>query len=52
MADVPDTLYATTGDGLHIAYQGEGTGPLALIELANGTNFSVDATAEQPRWQA
>ena len=52
MADVPETLYATTTDGLHIAYQVEGTGPLTLIELTDGTNFSVDATAEQPRWQA
>ena len=52
MADVPETLYATTTDGLHIAYQVEGTGPLTLMELTDGTNFSVDATAEQPRWQA
>jgi class 3 adenylate cyclase len=52
MADVPETLYATTADGLHIAYQVEGAGPLTLIELTDGTNFSVDATAEQPRWQA
>ncbi len=27
-------------------------GPSPLIELTNGTNFSVDAAAEQPRWQA
>ena len=52
MSETPETCYATTGDGLHIAYQVEGTGPLPLVELANGTNFSVDATAEQPRWQA
>src|SRR3984957_5515719 len=47
-----ETRYATTADGLHIAYQVEGSGPLNLIELSNGTMFSVDATAEQPRWQA
>src|SRR6516165_5961310 len=48
----PDTRYARTTDGLHIAYQVEGSAPLDLIEIANGTNFSVDAAAEQPLWQA
>ena len=52
MADDPDTRYATTTDGLHIGYQVEGSAPLTLIELTNGTLFSVDAAAEQPRWQA
>src|SRR5271154_6693140 len=49
---VPEVRYATTTDGLHIGYQVEGTGPPNLIELTNGTTFSVDAAAEQPRWQA
>lgn len=49
---IPGTRYATTTDGLHIAYEREGSGPLDLIELTNGTLFSVDSTAEQPRWQA
>ena len=48
----PDTRYATTTDGLHIAFQVEGSAPLNLIEIANGTLFSVDAAAEQPLWQA
>jgi class 3 adenylate cyclase len=48
---VPEPRYAKTIDGLHIAYQVEGTGPLDLIEISNGTLFSIDATAEQPRWQ-
>lgn len=52
MDRVPETRYASTTDGLHIGYQVEGTGPLNLIELTNGTTFSVDAAAEQPRWQA
>ncbi|MBF6558021.1 MAG: alpha/beta fold hydrolase [Acidimicrobiales bacterium] len=51
MSEVPETCYATTADGLHIAYQLEGGGPLHLIELSNGTLFSIDATPEQPRWQ-
>jgi class 3 adenylate cyclase len=49
--EVPEPRYARTIDGLHIAYQVEGTGPLDLIEISNGTLFSIDATAEQPRWQ-
>lgn len=49
---IPGTRYATTTDGLHIAYEMEGSGPLDLIELTNGTLFSVDSTAEQLRWQA
>jgi class 3 adenylate cyclase len=49
---VPETRYATSTDGLHIAYQVEGSAPLTLIEIANGTLFSIDAAAEQPRWQA
>ncbi len=52
MSDVPETHYASTSDGLHIAYQVEGTGPVDLIEINNGTLFSIDATAEQPRWQS
>ena len=52
MAEIPETRYATTTDGLHIAYQVEGSRPLDLIELTNGTLISVDSTAEQPRWQA
>ena len=52
MSDLPETSYASTSDGLHIAYQVEGTGPVDLIEINNGTLFSIDATAEQPRWQA
>jgi class 3 adenylate cyclase len=52
VAEAPDTRYARTSDGLYIAYQVEGTGPVDLLEVGNGTNFSIDATAEQPRWQA
>jgi class 3 adenylate cyclase len=51
VSEVPETCYANTSDGLHIAYQVEGTGPVDLIELSDGTLFSIDATAEQPRWQ-
>ncbi len=52
VGEIPETRYATTIDGLHIAYQVEGSGSLDLIELSNGTLISVDSTVEQPRWQA
>jgi class 3 adenylate cyclase len=51
VAEVPDVEYANTGDGLHIAHLAEGSGPIDLIEVSNGTLFSIDATSEQPRWQ-
>jgi class 3 adenylate cyclase len=50
--EVAETSYARTNDGLHIAYQVQGTGPLALVELGNGTLFSIDGATEQPRWHA
>jgi len=52
VGEIPETRYATTSDGLHIAYQVEGSDSLDLIELTNGTLISVDSTAEQLRWQA
>ena len=51
MSQPPMTRYATTSDGLHIAYQVEGAGPLDLVNAGDGTLFSIDATDEQPRWQ-
>ncbi|HXX91288.1 MAG TPA: adenylate/guanylate cyclase domain-containing protein [Acidimicrobiales bacterium] len=51
MIEPPETRYATTSDGLHIAYQVEGAGPLDLVDTGDGTLFSIDATGEQPRWQ-
>jgi class 3 adenylate cyclase len=47
-----ETKYAKTADGLYLAYQVTGSGPVDLIEITNGTLFSIDATCEQPRWQA
>lgn len=51
VSELPETRYATTSDGLHIAYQVEGAGPLSLVNVGDGTLFSIDATDEQPRWQ-
>jgi len=47
VTDVPITRYAKTADGLHIAYQVVGAGPIDLVFV--GTWFShVDAQWEQP----
>ena len=51
MSDRPEVRYANTIDGLHIAYLVEGAGSHDVVELSNGTLFSIDATPEQPRWQ-
>ena len=52
MASDPDTRYARTADGLHIAFQVSGEGRLDIVEMGDGTVFPVDATSEQIRWQA
>ena len=46
-----ETKYAKSPDGLYLAYQVSGSGPIDLIEITSGTLFSIDATGEQPRWQ-
>ena len=51
MADAPTTAYARTEDGAHIAYQVLGDAPLDLLEMANGTNISIDETSEEPHWE-
>ena len=51
MIEPPETRYATTSDGLHIAYQVEGSGSLDLVETGDGTLFSIDATGGQPQLQ-
>jgi class 3 adenylate cyclase/pimeloyl-ACP methyl ester carboxylesterase len=50
VTDVIETRYARTTDGLHIAYQVSGQGPV-LVELSDGTLFSFDSSNEQPSWQ-
>jgi class 3 adenylate cyclase len=49
---VPETRYAKTDDGVHIAYQVVGDGPLDVIELSSGgLSLSIDATNEQYQWR-
>jgi class 3 adenylate cyclase len=49
--DHPETLYAKTADGGYLAYQVSGSGTINLVEVTNGTVFSIDATPDQARWQ-
>jgi class 3 adenylate cyclase len=52
MAEVPQTCYAKTADGAHIAYQVMGSGPLEIVELSSGAvSVSIDATNDQPEWR-
>jgi class 3 adenylate cyclase len=45
--DVPETRYATTGDGVHIAYQVAGDGPFDLLHVI-GWISNVDAFWDLP----
>jgi class 3 adenylate cyclase len=40
--DPPETCYATTADGVHIAYQAFGEGPMDLVVLPGGWNLEVE----------
>ena len=50
MEPVPDTRYARTPDGAHIAYQVLGEGPIDLLEPSGGSFVSIDVRDEEPRW--
>jgi pimeloyl-ACP methyl ester carboxylesterase len=46
--DIPETLYAKTADGVHIAYQVRGDGPVDLVHVMGfAANFEVEL--EEPR---
>jgi len=48
----PDVRYAKTTDGAHLAFMVLGDGPIDLVEVGNGSNMSVEAAQDEPRWQA
>jgi class 3 adenylate cyclase/esterase/lipase len=52
VALAPEVKFTKTSDGLYLAYDRAGSDELDMIEISNGTLFSIDATREQPRWQA
>jgi pimeloyl-ACP methyl ester carboxylesterase len=47
--EVPETRYARSGD-LYLGYQVWGDGPIDVLEMNNGANFSIDATVDEPHW--
>jgi class 3 adenylate cyclase len=47
----PDVRYAKTSDGAHLAFMVLGDGPIDLVEVGNGTNMSIEAAHDEPRWQ-
>jgi class 3 adenylate cyclase len=47
----PDVRYAKTSDGAHLAFTVLGDGPIDLVEVGNGTNMSIEAAHDEPRWQ-
>jgi pimeloyl-ACP methyl ester carboxylesterase len=42
VADVPETCYVKTADGVHIAYQVLGDGPVDLVVMPGGFNLEVE----------
>ena len=46
----PVTRYAPNGQ-VAIAFQVTGDGPVEVLELNNGTYFSIDDTGEEPHWE-
>jgi class 3 adenylate cyclase len=47
VTDIPEIRYARTADGVHIAFQVWGEGPLDLLEIST-TNISIDEVADEP----
>lgn len=47
----PEVRYAKTPDGAHLAFVVLGSGAVDLVEVGNGTNMSVEAAYDEPRWE-
>ncbi len=47
----PDTRYARTDDGVHVAFQTLGDGPLDLVCVGYGNMVSVDMRDEEPHFR-
>ena len=47
----PEVRYAKTSDGAHLAFVVLGEGPVDLVEVGNGSNMSIEAAHDEPRWQ-
>jgi hypothetical protein len=42
VTDAPETRYTKTADGVHIAYQAFGEGPVDLVVIPGGRNLEVE----------
>ena len=51
MAPRPETRYAKTADGVHVAFQTIGEGPLDLVCVGYGNMVSVDMRDEEPHFR-
>lgn len=47
----PEVRYAKTPDGAHLAFAVLGSGAVDLVEVGGGTNMSIEAAYDEPRWQ-
>lgn len=50
MVQAPDTCYARTKDGVHVAYQTFGDGGLDLLCVGYGNMVSIDMRDEEPHF--
>ena len=48
----PEVRYAKTPDGAHLASVVLGSGAVDLVEVGNGTNMSIEAAYDEPRWES
>ncbi len=47
----PEVRYAKTPDGAHLAFVVLGSGAIDLVEVGSGTNMSIEAAYDEPRWE-
>jgi class 3 adenylate cyclase len=48
----PEVRYAKTPDGAHLAFVVLGSGAVDVVEVGNGSNMSIEAAYDEPRWEA
>ncbi len=51
MSGRPETRYARTPDGVHVAYQELGDGPVDLLTVGYGNMVSIDTRDEEPHFR-
>jgi len=51
VAEEPETRYAKTADGIHVAFQTLGEGPLDLLCVGYGNMISIDLRDDEPHFR-